>query len=142
MEGGFARTLVSYNGDDARADSLDCTLLPDLRAGFPGPLAGLEALLATTEEPWLMSVPVDLRQLPTDLAERMLAIGQGVVVRDGDGLQPLVALWPVAEAREAVARALDTGEHAVHPLATQLGLAVLDISPRRLGNLNTPADFE
>ena len=89
-----------------------------------------------------MSVPVDLRQLPFDLPERMLAVGQGVMVSDADGLQPLVALWPVAEARDIVARALAAGEHAVHPLATRLRLAVLDISPGRLGNLNTPADFE
>jgi molybdopterin-guanine dinucleotide biosynthesis protein A len=65
-----------------------------------------------------------------------------VVVRDGEGLQPLVALWPVASARTAVADALAAGELAVHPLARLLGLAVLDLSPGRLGNLNTPADFE
>lgn len=139
---GYARTLVSYNGRDPRAASFGDAVLPDVRTGFPGPLAGLESLLANTPEPWLLTTPVDLRHLPADLAERMLAVGKGVVVRDADGLQPLVALWPVAEAQAVVARALAAGEFAVHPLATQLRLAVLDISPGRLGNLNTPADFE
>lgn len=142
MGAGYARTLVSYNGVDPRAHTLGGSILPDLRTGFPGPLAGLESLLAATTESWLLTVPVDLRELPADLPARMLAVGQGVVVCDGDGLQPLVALWPVVEAREAVAAALASGQLAVHSLATRLCPAVLDISPVRLGNLNTPADFE
>jgi molybdopterin-guanine dinucleotide biosynthesis protein A len=142
MGSGYARTLVSYNGREPGAAALRVEVLPDLRPDFPGPLAGLEALLARTVQPWLLTVPVDLRALPAELPERMLAIWQGVVLRDGDGLQPLVALWPVASARAAVAAALAAGALAVHPLARQLGLAVLDLSPGRLGNLNTPADFE
>lgn len=142
MGAGYARTLLAYNGDDARAGRLQAGVVRDLRPDFPGPLAGLETLLSATAEPWLLTVPVDLRYIPTDLPDRMLSRDVGQVVRDDDGAQPLVALWPVREALAAVTAALDAGELAVHPVAARLGLSILDISPARLGNLNTPADFE
>ncbi|MBC7657121.1 MAG: molybdenum cofactor guanylyltransferase, partial [Frankiaceae bacterium] len=60
----------------------------------------------------------------------------------GDGLQPLVALWKVSEARPTVAAALDEGQGAVHLVIRQLQMTLFDISPHRLGNLNTPRDFD
>ena len=65
----------------------------------------------------------------------------GSVLRDADGLQPIFALWRVEALRPLVAEAFAMGELAVHKLIPRLELAVHDISPRRLGNLNTPADF-
>jgi molybdopterin-guanine dinucleotide biosynthesis protein A len=148
MPGDFAQTLVSYNGAAAAIAPLGARAVADLRGGFPGPLGGLEALLRATESAWLLTVPVDLRQIPSGLAAALCGHaaeglpGQGAVLRDADGLQPLVALWPVATALDAVRQALDSGQFAVHPVIGSLQLRVLDISPRRLGNLNTPSDFE
>jgi molybdopterin-guanine dinucleotide biosynthesis protein A len=116
----------------------------DLRAGQPGPLAGLESLLDAARTPWLLSAPVDLADIPPDLGAilRARATGEGAtVVQDGDGLQPLVAIWPVATALRAVRAALDDGERSVRAMLANLPHAVLDIAPARLGNLNTPADF-
>jgi molybdopterin-guanine dinucleotide biosynthesis protein A len=140
---GYAATLVSYNRD---ASALPPALraVPDLRTDFPGPLAGIEALLAACDAPWLLSVPVDLDAIPEGLFERLRdrgTEGQGIAARDAQGAQPLVALWPVAASRPAVCAALDAGEGAVHRVQSALGFAVCDFAPSSFGNLNTPADL-
>jgi molybdopterin-guanine dinucleotide biosynthesis protein A len=50
-------------------------------------------------------------------------------------------MWRISTLRPAIATALKNGELAVHMLVARLDLRIHDISPRRLGNLNTPADF-
>lgn len=145
--GGFGEMLLSHNGDGLIALQACMRQLPDLRPGRAGPLAGIEALLHATRCEWLMTVPTDVRQLPPQLADTLLlALADddecGVALADADGLQPLVALWPVIAARAAVSLALDGGEHAVHVLSRTLCPRRVDISPWRIGNLNSPADFQ
>lgn len=138
----FAERLLSYNrAAGARHAGLRC--VPDLRPGFPGPLAAFEALLQACRSEWLLTVPVDCRDLPDGLAEALLAraTGQGAVVRDGDGLQPLLGLWRAQPLRAAVATAMARRELSVRSVLARLELAEWDISPCRIGNLNTPADF-
>ena len=118
--------------------------VPDLRSGCLGPLAGLEALLNAARTAWLLTAPVDLRDVPTDLAPCLCARAAGgiaCVVRDADGLQPLVALWPVQGSLRAVRTALDAGRLSMRELLAVLPHAELDIRPLRLGNLNLPGDF-
>lgn len=144
----YAQVMVSYNGSDPRMHEYPIRVVSDRRADFPGPLAGIERLLLATESEWLLTVPVDLRDVPAGLVESLCseltvdAAANGVAVRDGDGLQPLLALWRVSAARAVASAALDAGDGAVHRLLQALQIRIHDISPRRLGNLNTPADFE
>lgn len=144
----FTQFLISYNGADGRIVESGASAVADLRGDFPGPLAGLESLLHAATSEWLLTIPVDLRDIPADLPEalcRELEIdpeGRGVTISDADGLQPLVALWPVPAGRFATTAALDAGDWAVHRLLQSLQFRVHDISPWRLGNLNTPSDFE
>lgn len=142
----FAEVLLSYNGRDDRVLDSGVRVVPDLRADFPGPLAGLEALLHAAGSEWLLTVPVDLRDIPGDLAETLLRALEpddaGVVLRDADGLQPLVALWPVRAGRAAATAALDARRGAVHELTHSMRLRVHELSSCRLGNLNSPSDFE
>jgi molybdopterin-guanine dinucleotide biosynthesis protein A len=140
---GYAGTLVSYNRD-ASALPTGLRVVPDLRADFPGPLAGIEALLSASDAPWVLSVPVDIDAIPEDLFERLSACGsggQGIAARDAQGPQPLVALWQVAASRPAVSAALDSGDGAVHRLQSALGFATCDFTPSSFGNLNTPAEL-
>lgn len=143
----YGQVLVSYNGSDAEVLNGSAKVVRDLRSGFPGPLAGIESLLAASTGEWLLTVPVDLLDIPQDLLETLCAAIEnddsdvGAALRDADGSQPLVALWPVGIARYAVATALDAGFGAVHGVQQQLGFRERDISPQRLGNLNSPADF-
>ena len=138
---GFFETLLSYNRDPAPLDNRQVIIVPDRRHGSLGPLAGIESLLQRTRSRWLLTLPVDLREIPTDLAERMLAEAddaRGVALVDADGLQPLVGLWPVVESLEDIRRALDSGACAVHEAVCRLNMCRLDVSPIGLGNLNTP----
>ena len=143
---GFAEVLVSHNRHEQRVAEFGARAVPDLRADFPGPLAGLEALLHAASSEWLLTIPVDLRDIPDDLAEtliRALELGdRGVAVSDADGLQPLVALWPVQEGRVAATAALDARRSAVHELVSSMQLRVHELSSCRFGNLNSPSDFE
>lgn len=139
---GFAQVLVSHNGNDL-AGELRC--VPDLRGGHPGPLAGVEALLTACDAPWLLTLPVDIERIPPDLCERLAASASddvGARARDLDGDEPLVALWPAASARIAVAAALDAGDNAVHRVQAALAFAACDFGASRFGNLNTLADLQ
>ena len=140
---GFAEVLVSHNRPDSplRAGSgVDgLRFVPDDGGEGQGPLAGLDALLRACRSEWLLTLPVDLAHPTRAMVDAMLA-HDGAVARDADGLQPLVALWRVTPARQAVRDALGRGERAVHPLVAQLALHGVELPP--LGNLNTPRDFQ
>jgi molybdopterin-guanine dinucleotide biosynthesis protein A len=138
----FAARRVSANRDAARYHAIGLRAVADRVPGFPGPLAGIDALLAACGTPLLLTVPVDLRTIPPDLAQRLLAAGEGgAVAQDASGLQPLVALWPVERARIAVAEAFAHGESAVHRVVEALALPVVRFDGADFGNLNTPEDF-
>lgn len=143
MGDGFAARLVSANRNLGRHEAVGLRAVPDRISGFPGPLAGIDALLAACEAPLLLTVPVDLRAIPLDLVARLLAAGDGgAVAEDASGLQPLVAVWPVARARVAVSGAFARGETAAHRLVSTLALPVVRFPEADFGNLNTPADFD
>lgn len=148
MGTGYAQVLISYNGSDERIVEFGTSAVPDLRGHFPGPLAGLESLLHAASTEWLLTIPVDLRDIPDAIPEilcRQLGTGpegEGVAISDADGLQPLVALWPVRAARPATTAALEAGDRAAHRLVQSMQFRIHNISPCRLGNLNTPSDFE
>lgn len=144
LGGGFAENLISYPHNDTRLQAAGLHCVSDLRAGFPGPLAGIEALLFATSSEWLLTLPVDLRDIPPRMCETLaeVASAYGASIQDVEGLQPLVSLWPVKSSRKAAAALLNRGEQAVHRLVAELDLRMHDISPQRLGNLNTPADFK
>lgn len=138
----FATRLVSANRNLDRHAALGLRAIPDRIEGFAGPLAGLDALLAACETPLLLTVPVDLRTIPDGFAARLHAAGEsGSVAQDANGLQPLIALWPVARARIAVADALARGKRAAHRIVAELALPVVHFNGADFGNLNSPADF-
>lgn len=141
---GYVSCRASSSRDPDRYAAIGLPAIGDLRGNFPGPLAGIEALLSVCESPWLLTAPVDLRDWPGDLANALCAAAgnSGAVIADAEGLQPLCALWPVTSALPEVRAELDGGAGAVHRVVTRLGLKVHDISPWRLGNLNTPEDFD
>jgi molybdenum cofactor guanylyltransferase len=142
---GYADVLVSHNRTNdprrTRFEQAGVRFVSDDLAAGQGPLAGLDALLQAASGDWLLSLPVDIGNPSSALVQALLAT-QGAVVRDADGLQPLVALWPVTAARLVVREALAGADRAAHPLAARLGLRVLDLAPLRLGNLNTPDDLQ
>jgi molybdopterin-guanine dinucleotide biosynthesis protein A len=140
----FRERLLSYNRDPAGLPAMSLRVVSDLRPGFLGPVAALEALAAACHSPWLLTVPVDCRDLPPHLGTDLLATAgrDGTAVDDADGPQPLVGLWRVAALRDACTRLLDCGNARALQVRESLELGRVDLSPRRLGNLNNPEDLE
>ena len=142
---GFAARAISHPQADPRFAARGLAAVADRRGGFRGPLAGIDALLSACATPWLLTVPVDVRELPEDVYPRLAGAvavpTRGAVAVDAEGLQPLLALWPVAAAYPAVASALTDGRSAVHPLMAELDFAPVAWPGRVFGNLNTPDDF-
>lgn len=112
------------------------------RMADAGPLAGIDALVSACRTHWLLTIPVDVVTTPGDLLERFAASGQGVFAEDEDGAQPLIALWPVAKTKNAVAPALATNWFAVNALQARLGMRPLRFEGFRFGNLNTQDDLD
>jgi len=142
----FAARLVAARSLDARHDELGLRAVLDRRDGFRGPVAGLEALAFACRTEWLLTVPVDARDLPDDLVERLagaaVAGGDGACVVDADGLQPLLALWRAERLGAVASAALERGDAGARDLVAALALAPVDVAPRRLRNLNTPASLQ
>lgn len=90
--------LISANGDPNRFKPFGLSVVPDLRQGFQGPLAGVEAAFSTTKSDWILSVPVDVPFLPNNLVEKMAdkaeVFQQPVVAMSGGRLHYVVSLWP------------------------------------------------
>ena len=138
-----AATLVSANRGIARYAEAGLDVVPDRVAGDAGPLAGLDALLAHCGTPWLLTVPVDLVGVNDCLLPTLAAGAEaaGAFAIDADGPQPLVALWNVVPARDAVAGALRAGDRAVQAVQRALAMRGVPFAGVRFGNLNTPADL-
>jgi molybdenum cofactor guanylyltransferase len=137
-----SRVLVSANRDLPRYAAAGIDAIPD-RHPDTGPLSGLDALAAATTTPWLFTLPVDALHVDTSVLARLIdAAGDtGASAEDDDGLQPLVALWPVAALRVAAADALTGDDFSVRGLQRALGMRTLRFAQIRFGNLNTPDDL-
>ncbi|NZA28000.1 molybdenum cofactor guanylyltransferase [Luteimonas sp. SJ-92] len=133
--------LVSANRQLGRYAARGLEAVADRVAGA-GPLAGLDALVRACSGDWLLTMPVDVVDVPDGLAQRLAAAGErGAYLVDDDGPQPLAALWRLAPLRPELAAAMASGQLAVHALQRRLGMAPLRLVGVRLGNLNTPADL-
>jgi molybdenum cofactor guanylyltransferase len=123
-------------------------LIGDALPGYAGPLSGILAGLDGLAEgaAWLASFPCDTPFLPRDLVARLAAARCGtrpVVIRSGEEIQALCALWPRA-GRPALRAGLESGalQSARRALAA-LDAVYLDIPARdpAFFNINTPEDL-
>ena len=139
---GTGAILVSANRGLDRHAGAGLQVVAD-RVADAGPLAGLDALAAACATPWLLTLPVDLVDANDCLLPSLVAVAgtRGASAQDDDGLQPLVALWPVPALRAAVAEALAQRALAVQALQARMGMGVARFPGVRFGNLNTPDDL-
>lgn len=138
-----ATILVSANREPERYERIGLRAVRDRSTGDLGPVAGLDALAAACETPWLLTLPVDLVGVNDCLVPSLVAAAQshGAFAVDDDGPQPLVALWPVRSLREATTRAIEAGDLAIHSLQRHLRMVSVRLEGVRFGNLNTPQDL-
>ena len=133
--------LVSANRDLSRYAEHGLRAVADEVADI-GPLGGIDMLCAHCETPWLLTMPVDIVDANDCLLRTLANAGDdGAVADDGDGLQPLVALYRVEALREAVAAAIAAGDFSVQAMQQRMALARVRFAGLRFSNLNTPADL-
>ncbi len=140
----FAKQLISAREPDARYEKMYLAPVFDTRCAFSGPLAGIEALLEATTSEYLLTIPVDIKYLPRELIAQWLDKPEcpGLVLQDGNGLQPLFALWHVHTSLPVVKQSLDQHAQAVHTVISDLKFKIITRTDIQIGNLNTPQDLE
>ena len=94
--------LLNANRNLAAYESMGAEVWPDAVPDHPGPLAGFLAGLEHCETPWMLTVPCDTPNFPTDLAARLAEAAVAAdaevamaVTRDADGAtqrQPVFCL--------------------------------------------------
>jgi molybdenum cofactor guanylyltransferase len=142
-----AAVLVSANRHLDRYRALGFDVVEDHIPDYQGPLAGIAALLAACRTPWLLSVPVDVVQMPDGIAVHLFdalaaAPKESAIVRlrDADGLQPTVALYSSTLTTAATA-ALEAGERSLQRWQEAQGCTELRLPGSSIGNRNTPKDY-
>jgi len=121
-------------------------VIADAADGYRGPLAGIAAALAACTTQWLLTVPVDAPQPPSDLAGCLHAAVQKsgndcAVAYDGQRTQPLFAIYRRTLV-DAAAAALEN-DLAVWRWQQECNAIRVDFSNHSANfiNLNTEADF-
>ena len=120
--------MINANRNLAAYESMGVPVWPDALADYPGPLAGFLAGLERCETPYLVTVPCDTPNFPTDLVERLSAalvaedaeIAMAATLEDGQlQVQPVFCLMAATLMESLVAftqggqRKIDrwTGQH-------------------------------
>ncbi|MBR4736336.1 MAG: molybdenum cofactor guanylyltransferase [Rhodocyclaceae bacterium] len=136
--------LVSANRNLAQYAQGGVPVLPDVYAGFQGPLAGLHAGLSDCATPWLVTVACDVPNFPPDLVARLWQ-GKGdapaAYAVCGDRAQPTFALY-ARTLLPTLETFLASGERRLRAWLTTLGAAAVRFDDEAaFVNLNREGDF-
>ncbi|WP_341675373.1 molybdenum cofactor guanylyltransferase MobA [Niveibacterium sp. SC-1] len=141
------RVLISANRSLEQYARLGHPVLCDLRDGFCGPLAGVEAGLLSTRADLLLCVPCDAPGFPLDLRTRLEAAltesDDAAVVSLNGRLQPVFALLRV-HTRTRLREYLDAGGRKVGAWLGSLSLRPVDFSDQAeaFENRNHPESLD
>ena len=80
--------MINANRNLGAYESMGVPVWPDAQLDYPGPLAGFLAGLEHCETPYLVTVPCDTPNFPTDLVARLAA------ALDADGAEIAIAATP------------------------------------------------
>ena len=136
---------VALIGNPERYSALGIDCLSDLRHGL-GPLAGIEAALASNRGELNLIVACDMPGLEKTLLLKLLQRAemneaQCVVARDEAGLMhPLCAVYS-SSCLPAVQRALNARRLKVLDVVEELGAVPIDIG-QQISNVNTPEEWD
>ena len=135
-----AEILISANRSIEAYALTGARVVRDLRPGFAGPLAGLEAGLLHAKNDWVLVTTCDMPLIPLNLLEKLSASldGQAVAVaRIGQKLSPLTILLSRFLVKSLSAY-LDSGQSAVKPWLESQNLAVVEFEePQSFMNINS-----
>jgi molybdopterin-guanine dinucleotide biosynthesis protein A len=140
----FDQLLVAARDISQLPWSLRRDFLADIRPGA-GPLAGIEAGLASARNPGVVAVACDMPYVTVALAERLAASAEGhdaAVPRLRGRVQPTCAAYRFS-ALPTIAAALAEGERTASEVIGRLDVNWLDQEePALFANVNTPADYQ
>jgi molybdopterin-guanine dinucleotide biosynthesis protein A len=143
--------LLNANRNIGAYEALGAPVWPDPIDGFAGPLVGFLAGLEHCETPWLVTVPCDTPDFPTDLVERLAAavdtagadIGYAST-REPDGREqphPVFCLLR-SELIESLVAFLHGGGRKIDAwFAQHRAVAVTFPDPNAFYNANTPEEL-
>jgi molybdopterin-guanine dinucleotide biosynthesis protein A len=145
-------TMVNANRNLAAYESMGAPVWPDALPDYPGPLAGFLAGLEHCETPWLVTVPCDTPDFPSDLVARLAAAAEEqqaeiaiAATREPDGSlqsQPVFCLMR-ASLLESLVRATTAGERKIDRWARQHRCAeVVFDNAGAFFNANTLAELQ
>ena len=123
-------------------------MVVDSISGYHGPLIGMASCMCVVERDYMVTVPCDSPNLPSDLVQRLyngLICEQAEisVAHDGEYIQPVFALMRTS-LLDSLLAFLDGGERKISKWFDRHKLATVDFSerPESFININTPEDIE
>ena len=137
--------VISANRHRRHYEALGYPVIQDLRDGFQGPLAGIEACLQHVAHGPVVIVPADMPDLPEDLPQKLLSelTGQSIVIaHDGEQAQPLcMAMYPL-EWRDSLTVWLNHGGSSVQRWLAQKPVQIVRFEdPYKFSNINENKDL-
>ncbi len=143
--------MVNANRNLGAYEAMGTPVWPDALPDYPGPLAGLLAGLERCETPYLVSVPCDTPDFPTDLvarlADAMTAEGAEIAMaatREAGELRPQ-PVFCLLESRlmESLVAYLQSGERKIDRWTARHRCAVVAFDdPAAFANANTIEELQ
>lgn len=140
--------LINSNRNQESYAAFGYPLVEDSMSGGLGPLAGLLSAMEYSDTEFVLSVPCDTPNLPSDLIPRMLATlekekADACTVSDGQRLHPVIMLVRRTLAPE-LRKYLASGKRKVHDWYYSVDHCSTDFSdnPQAFININTPDQLQ
>ncbi len=143
--------MINANRNLGAYDSMGVPVWPDAQLDFPGPLAGFLAGLEHCETPYLVTVPCDTPNFPTDLVARLAAaleaegaeIAIAATLEDGRlQAQPVFCLMQ-ADLLESLVAFTHAGQRKIDKWTGQHRCATVVFDETdAFFNANTPAELQ
>jgi molybdopterin-guanine dinucleotide biosynthesis protein A len=127
--------LVSCNRNGEQYAPYADSLITDLRPGFEGPLAGIEAAVGRVEGKYLIIVACDTPRLPPDLAQRLLeplTSGKAKISYANDGAREQYLFAAIhSSCLSTLGTFLESGQRAVRHWYQTLPAVSVDFSDQQ-----------
>lgn len=143
--------MINANRNLGAYESFGVPVWPDALPDYPGPLAGFLAGLEHCETPWLVTVPCDTPDFPTDLVERLAAAAAehdaeiamaATLGPEGTQVQPVFCLLR-SELLESLVRFTQSGQRKIDRWTAQHRCVEVPFADEAaFFNANTPDDLQ
>jgi molybdenum cofactor guanylyltransferase len=142
----ISNIVISANLNLDQYAQFNCPIIADEMPGFAGPLAGIYSVMTRMATDWLLTVPCDTPNIPTDYVVRMQRAGYDhrlCVAHDGVRQQPAFCLIHKS-LKNDVQSAIHNKQLAVHRFLASHNVMEVDFSDANecFVNINTPEQLK